>query len=174
MTQILVGENGFREIYTPINAEGGIGDGDASVGLRMIVVVTFVLEYRYVGKHGETMGKTAGNEELAVIILRELDSNVTAEGGGSGTQIDGYIEYRAFDTTHEFGLRVRRTLEMESAHDPSGGTGLVVLHKVNRTDFLIKFTLREALEKVAAGIAKNAGLDDEDTLYFGIYDIHNV
>ena len=78
-----------------------------------------------------------------------------AIGGASFADIDCHIKYLASYASYEFALSERRGLEVQASHYSVYGHRFIVLHKVHRTDFLVKFLLREALEKVSTGIAKD-------------------
>ena len=58
--------------YLPIDTEGIIEDADATIGFRMIEVITLVLEDGSLGEDGEAMGKALRNEELTMIVLCQL------------------------------------------------------------------------------------------------------
>ena len=58
MMGVFVGEDCGRGVETPVDGEGGVGDRDAAVGLRMIVVVTLILEHGHLGEHREAVGET--------------------------------------------------------------------------------------------------------------------
>ncbi len=48
MLRVFFGEEGFRWVYLPVDGEGLVLDGEASVGFGVVVVVAFVLEDGYV------------------------------------------------------------------------------------------------------------------------------
>jgi hypothetical protein len=64
----------------PINTEGIIEDADATIGFRMIEVVTLVLEDGSLGEDGEAMGKALRNEELDMIIFCQFYGDMLAIG----------------------------------------------------------------------------------------------
>ena len=64
----------------PIDTKGIIEDADATIGFRMIEVITLVLKDGGLGEDGETMGKTLRNEELAMIVLCQLYRYMLAIG----------------------------------------------------------------------------------------------
>lgn len=98
-------------------------------------------------------------------------------GGGAFADVDGDVEDGTFDTTDKFALGVWGALEMETSHDTVGGHGFVVLDEVDGVtqdggNLLIELPLREALEEVAAGVTKNFGFDDENTIYVCFNYVH--
>ena len=66
---VFFGEDGFGGVDSPVNAEGVVENGDASVGFGVVELVAFVLEYGYVAEHGEAVGESLGDEELEVIVF---------------------------------------------------------------------------------------------------------
>ena len=149
MAHVLVGEHGHGRVDVPVDAERWICDGDAAVGLGCVIVVALVLEHGHVGEDGEPVGESARYEELAVVVLRELDGDVTAVGGGALADIDGHVEHSSPDAADEFGLGEGRTLEMESAHHSVGRARLVVLYEVDGADLLVELLLGVALEEIS-------------------------
>ncbi len=100
----------------PVDVQCRVGDSDAAVGLGRIVIVTFVLEYSLVGKNCETVGKTARNEELTVIVFSQFDCDMAAIGRRTYAYIDCHVKDSSADTSDKFSLSVGGTLEMQSAH----------------------------------------------------------
>ena len=87
------------------------------------------------------MGKTLGDEELAVVVLGEFHGNMLSVGGTALADVDGNVEYGTANAAHKFALGERRTLEVESSHDTIGGHALVVLYEGNRCDLRVKVAL---------------------------------
>lgn len=96
----------------PIYAKRSIKNAYASIDLRMIELIALVLEDGDVAEDGKAVGKALGDKELTMVILREFDGYVLPISGTAFADIDGDIEHSALDTTDEFGLSKRRTLEM--------------------------------------------------------------
>ena len=125
-------------------------------------------------QHAEAVGKPLGNEELPMVVGTELDSHVLPVGGTVLAQIDRYIQHRTFDTGHEFGLRVRRALEMQSAHHAVARGGEVVLYKAYvYTRFAVALFV-VCLLKEPAGVVEHPGFDDKQSFYGSLDDIHFV
>ncbi len=108
--------------YYPINSKGIIYDADTSISLRMIELITFILEYSSLAEHSKTMSKATGHEELAVVVLGEQTGDVLTKGGAAVADVDGDVEDAAPNDTHKFCLRERGLLEMESADNTCCGT----------------------------------------------------
>ena len=141
MTCILFRQDGLVGWDTPVDAQRIVKNADARIGLRVIKLVTLILEYSRGRQHGKTMSKALGNEELKVVVFGEFYGNMLSVGGTALADVDGNIEYGATYTTHEFALGERRTLEMESSHDTIGGHALVVLYEGNRCNLCVEVAL---------------------------------
>lgn len=107
MAGVFVGEEGLGGIETPVDGEGGVDDRDAAVGLGMVVVVTLILEHGDVGEHREAVCETSGDEELPVIVLRQLHCHMLAIGWRALADVDRHIEHRALHAAHQLRLRER-------------------------------------------------------------------
>ena len=115
----------------PINTEGIIEDADATIGFRMIEVITLVLEDGSLGEDGEAMGKTLRDKELDMIVFCQLYSYMLAISRGAFTNIHSYIEYSAFYATYQFALSIWWALEVQASHHAIAAHRLVVLAEVN-------------------------------------------
>ena len=80
MLRIFFGKIGMLGWDLPINTEGIIEDADATIGFRMIEVITLVLEDGSLGEDGEAMGKALWDEELAMIVFCQLYSYMLTIG----------------------------------------------------------------------------------------------
>ena len=116
MTGVFLAEDAVGLGNLPVDAQGRIRQEDASVGFGMVELIAFVREYRRFAEHAESVCKALGDIELQVVILAEFDRKMLPEGGAVFTQIYCHIEYASVGTTDEFGLGIRRALEMQSAH----------------------------------------------------------
>lgn len=172
MTEIFFGKHRSGGVGHPVDAQRGICYRDAAVGLRGVVVVAFILEHSDVAQNGESMGESAGYEELTVIVFRQFNGDMTAVCGRSLADVDGDIKHSALDTPHQLALGERGTLEMQSAHYTAGRHRLIVLNKAYRTHLLVKFFLRIALEEVSAGVLEYARFDYDHALYVCLYYFH--
>ena len=161
MPHVLLGEDGMLGGNAPVDDQLLVEDADAVVGLGMIELVTLILEDGRFREHGKAMGKALGNEELTMIVLRQLHADVLAIGGAALADVDHHVEHRPLDTPHQLALRERRALEVQSAHHAVARLALVVLHKGDVSNLLVELSLREALEKISSGILKQARLKDE-------------
>lgn len=160
-------------VKLPVDAERRVGNGDASVGLRGIIVVAFVLEHGRGAEHRETVGETARNEELAVIFGRQLHSHMVAICGRTLADVYGHIEHTPNHAAHKLGLCEGWTLEMQSAHHSAGRHGFVVLNKIYvAADGLAERAVVVAFKKIAALVVENAWLKDEHAVNIGFDYFH--
>ena len=141
MARILLRQDGLVGRNAPVDAQRIVKNTDARVGLRVIELVTLILEYSRGRQHGKTMSKALGNEELKVVVFGEFYGNMLSVGGTALADVDGNVEYGPADAAHEFALGERRTLEMESSHDTIGGHALVVLYEGNRCNLCVEVAL---------------------------------
>ena len=165
--EVLVAEDGLLDGYLPVNTQLLIHKLNASIGFGMIEVVALVLEDGNIAEHRKAMGKTTGNEELAVVVLAKLYGNMLTIGGRSLTDVDSDIKYLALDATHNLALRIGRTLVVETTNDTIGGHAFVVLYELDGTHLGVELALRERLEEIATGILEHTGLYDDDALKGG-------
>ena len=78
--------------YLPIDTEGVIENADTSICLRMIEVITLVLEDGSLGEDGEAMSKSLWNEELDMIVFCQFYCHVLAISRGALANIYSYID----------------------------------------------------------------------------------
>ena len=119
------------------------------------------------------MGKAAGDEELEMVLSRQLHSHMTAVSRGTWAQVDSHIQHPSADHPHQLGLGMLPLLEMQSADYPIGRPAFVVLDKRNRTDIFGKLLLIERLEEIASVILEYAGADHYYPFYVCGHDVHS-
>ena len=141
MTGILFRKDTLFCGYTPVDAQRFIQNTDAIVSLRMVEFVTLILEYSRLAKHRKAVCKAFRDKELTMILLAQFYSDMLSIGWTALTDIDGHIEHFPPDATHQFALGVRRTLEMQSSHDPITGHAFVVLYEGYGTHLFVKLPL---------------------------------
>lgn len=171
--RVLGAQDAACRIKLPVDAERRVGNGDAAVGLRGIIVVTFVLENGRGAEHRETVGEAARNEELAVIVGRQLHSHMAAISGRTLADVYGNVEHTPNHAAHQFGLSEWGTLEMQAAHHSAGRHGFVVLNKIYvAADGLAERAVVVAFKKIAALVIENAWLKDEHAVNIGFDYFH--
>ena len=116
MLCVLLAEYGVFGRYLPVDAQAIVKDADAAVGLGMIEFVTLVLEHRRFTQNGKAMGKTFWDEKLPMVVIGQFHGDMFAVGGRTFAYVNGNIEHSAPHASHQFCLRERRTLEMQTVH----------------------------------------------------------
>ena len=99
----------------PVDAQVGVVPCQRALALRRVEVVALVLEDNLGSEYAEPVGKAPGNEELAMVVLRQLHGDMLPEGGGTLADVHCHVEYGTFDHPYQFALCVGRLLEMQSA-----------------------------------------------------------
>ena len=121
------------------------------------------------------MGKSFPNEELSVVLLRQLHRHMFAVGGRTLTDVHRYIKHTALYDTDQLALGKWRLLEMQPSEDTIVRHRFVVLNEVHLHARLLGELPRiKTLEKITAGIAEDTWLDDYNPLYFSFYDFHSI
>ena len=172
MFGILLTQDSFLRRYPPVDVQTFVQDADASVRFRMVEVVTLVLEHRRLAQHGKPVRKALRNEELPVVVLRQLHGHMLPVRRASLADIHSHIQYRSFHAAHQLALRIWRSLEVQAAHHAIARHALVVLHKLYLADFLVKLPLRERFEEISSRVLENAWFDDYHALYICFDYVH--
>ena len=120
MLQVLLTEYRLLYRYTPVYTKRLVLDIDAAIGLRMIELVAFVLEDGGFGKNGEAMGEATRDEELTMIVFCQFHCYMLTECQGALSDVNGYVEDCALDTTHEFALCIWHALIVKTSHHAIG------------------------------------------------------
>ena len=141
MAGVLVAEEGTGGGDAPVDAEAVVEDADATVGLGMVELITFVLEDGGVAEDGEAVGEALGDEELAVVVLCQFYGDMLAEGGTATTYVDSDVEDGTADAADELGLGEGGTLEVQAPHDAVRGLALVVLDENDGSYLLVELAL---------------------------------
>ena len=128
MFGVLLAEYGVLRGYSPVDAQALVKDADAPVRFRVIELIALVLEHRRLAQHGETVGEPFRDEELPVVVLRQLHGHVPSVGRRAFAYVNGDIEDFSSDAPHQLGLRERRPLEVQPPHHAVARHALVVLH----------------------------------------------
>ncbi len=132
---VFVAEDGLSGGDAPVDAKGVVEDADAAVGLRVVELVTLVLEDGGLAEYGEAVGEALRDEELAVVVFGEFYGDVLAVGRGAFTDVNCYVQDGAFDATNEFALCKRRALEMQTTHYAVSGFAFIILDENDISDF---------------------------------------
>ena len=99
----------------PVDADGGIIPDDRSLGLRRIQVVALVLEHGLLTQHRESVREATRDEALPVVLRRQFDGDMPAEGRRPAADIDRDIQHPALDDPHKLALGMVPTLKAHSS-----------------------------------------------------------
>ena len=155
-------QNGFGNGHAPVDVETLIHERDACIRLGSIVVVALVLEHRFFGENGKAVRKTAGDEELEMVVFAQFHCHVLTKGGTALANVYGNIEDATAGAAHEFALRVGHALIVKTAHHTARGTRFVVLHKINGTHEAVELLLGKGFKEIAAVVAKQSGFENDN------------
>ena len=169
---VLFAQNCFRSRNLPIDAQFFISQLDTGFRLWRIEIVALVLEYRYITQYRKTVGKTSGNEQLPMVVVRQLHCHMLSESRRALSDIHYDIKYLSVGTPHQLALCIRHLLVMQSPHHPIGRHALIVLHETDRHHLLVKFPLRERFEEIPPFILEDTWLENHHPLYFCFDNFH--
>lgn len=109
------------------------------------------------------MCKASRNQELLLILLRQLNAVPFAVGFAARTQVNCHIEYRPFNHSHQLGLR-KVFLEVQSAEHTFHTHGLIVLNKIDVDPVLLHISLAIGFHKIATSITVDSRRDHTQSL----------
>lgn len=113
---ILIGQD--HRLNRPLDADLGVVPADVAVALRRVVVVRLVLHLDIVRQRDEAVREAARDEELLLVLRRELHADPLAELRRALADIDRHIKDRAARRTQELCLAHRIELIMQPAQRP--------------------------------------------------------
>ena len=99
---------------TPVDAQRRVVPCNGALRFGGVGVVALVLERRFVAQHGKAVRKAPRDEELTLVVFRQLHRHVAAERGGAAADIHRDVEHAAPDHADQFRLGVPPFLEMEA------------------------------------------------------------
>ena len=172
MLGVLLREDGLFYRYPPINTQAVVLNGYAAVGFGRIEIVALILEHRRLTQNREAVGKTTGDEELAVIVLRKLNCDMLPVSRRAFPNIHRNVQHSTLDASHQLGLSEGRTLKMQSSHHAVRRHRFIVLHEMNGAHLLKEFALGKTLKEIPSGVLEHTGFNDEHALDSGFYNFH--
>ena len=115
MPLVFLGKDHIGGRDLPVDPDGGIIPDNRPLGLRRVQVVALVLEHGLLAQHRESVREAARDETLPVVLRRQFDGDMPAEGWRPAADIDRDIQHPALDDPHQLALGMFPFLEMESA-----------------------------------------------------------
>src|SRR6266566_2284233 len=129
--------------------------------VRLVHGCAFVFHLGNVRRDAEPVCKAGWNEDLALVLCRELHGCPERERRGPTPDVHRDVERTTANYTKQLALRTAQLI-MQPANRALHGRRMVVLHEGRRNPGL-RISLRMvALEEEPAGIREHAGLDDYD------------
>ena len=116
MLGVFLAQDSLLRRNSPVNTQRIIQNADTTVRFRMIEVVTLVLEDGRFAQYGKAMRKAPWHKKLAMVFFRQFHSYMLSVGWTSFADVYSHVQHGTFHAAHQFTLRVRRTLEMQSTH----------------------------------------------------------
>ena len=149
----------------PVDGEVGVVPGDGSLGLRGVEAVALVLEDHLVAQHAEPVGEAPRDEELTVVVFRQLHGHVLSVGRRAFPDVHRHVQHGALYHAYQFCLREGRLLEMQAAYHSVARLALVVLDEVHVRYLFLELSFGERLEEVPPVVLEDARLDDHRAVY---------
>jgi len=87
----IFGRVNWRGLERPGNGQVGVIPTDGSFVLRGPVVGCYIQKFGNVGEYQESVGKSHGNPELAIVVFRKLCAHPAAKGWGRLANVHGHI-----------------------------------------------------------------------------------
>ena len=163
-----------HRLNRPLDANLGVVPADVAVALGSVVVVRLVLHLNVVRQRDEAMREAARDEELLLVLRRELHADPLAELRRALADVHRHIKDRAARRTQELRLAHRIELVMQPAQRPLlSRVRLIVLHKIYRDAGRLHLALRPTLHEPPARIPKHLRLQHINTLEFRFRCFHN-
>ena len=173
MALVFGGEEDWGADVGPLDAEGGVVEAQAALGLRIVEVIALVGKERVVFEYDEPVREAARDVELTSVLGGKDFRDILAVGRRALPDVDRHVPDRAVDHVHQLRLRTRRRLPVESAHHALRGERLVVLHEVGGNSRLLVALGVIGFAEPSAGIAEAVRLDDLHIRNRSLNNFHN-
>ena len=115
------------------------------------------------------MGKSLGDIEHVFDFFVKDDAGPFSEGGAVRAAVDSDVKYFSAGDADKLPLRMV-FLEMEAAQHALGGGAFVVLDKFTGDAGFFEEILLIGFHEVAAGIAMDIGINDDDAGNLGCFE----
>lgn len=113
------------------------------------------------GQYDKAVSESFGNEKLQIVFSRQFRNDVPAEAGRAGSDIQRNIGNASADNPHEFGLGMSAFLKVQSPQRADLRKRCAVLNEFAGDALSEEVSTVVGLQKVAAGIAKYGGFDEQ-------------
>ena len=107
---IFFGKDNISHGYRPFDVQIRIIPCDCTFSLRVIELITFILENRIFTQNDKTMGHSLGYKKLTMVFLCQLTHLIFAVCRRTFAKINHYIQHLSLDNSNKFALRVGRKL----------------------------------------------------------------
>ena len=131
MLGVFFAQDGLFRRNAPVNIQRIIQNADASVLLPGDKVVALVLGRWPFHSIRQNRAQNRAAQKLAMVFFRQFHSYMLSVSRTSFADVYSHVQHGTFHAAHQFTLRVRRTLKMQSTHYSVGRHTLVVLHKID-------------------------------------------
>ena len=174
MSHVLLRQDNLVRRHPPVYSQIRVVPGYRALGLRRVEVVALVLEHHLLAQHAEPVREAARDEELPVVLPRELDGHVPPEGRRPLPDVHRHVKDSTLYHPDQLRLRMRRLLEVQSPDDPVVRPALVVLHEMHIGHLLLELPLGERFEEIAAVIPEYPRLNDYRAVYRRLDYFHRL
>ena len=159
----------------PIDGNIRIIPSQSTLGRRFIQIVAFILKNSRFAQHHKTMRETLGNEKLTLVFARQFHRHMLSVSRTAFANIHRHIHHPTVNNTHQFSLRMRWTLKMQTSQHAIRAIRLIILYKDNgRIHLFGKFLRIVTFKKVTSVVAKNLWLDNKRPFYRGFNYFHST
>ncbi len=169
LSRVLLKGDGLVKFDRPVDAQFRRLEGEATIGLGIVVVVNLVEEVDIVGQRQEAVGKATRYQELTVVAGGEDVAFPLLVGWGALPHVNDHVEDRPGDDPDQLDLGGLTTLEVEpTQYAGPAGQGLVVLDEVEVDSGLLEVPVGVGFLEEAPVIAEDLWRDDLNILQFRV------
>ena len=148
----------------PVDRQIGVVQHDTTVRFGMVEVIAFIGKDSLLAQHGETVRKTARDEELPFVLFAQFDAEPLTKSRAVLAQVNRHVQHAAYGAAYQLRLAVRRALKMQSAYYTVTRTRLVILHKLRINSRLAVTLFVVRLYEITTGIREHSRLNDQQSL----------
>ena len=146
---------------------------NAGFMFRSINVVNLISKDCFIAQYQKTMGKTARNEKLTLVLSTQFYHYIFTESLAALSQVNSNIQHAALDDTHQLSLREFTFLIMQTSEHTTSRHRFIVLHKLHMpSNVSIKVSLLPCFKEIAASIIKYPRFYQPDSFNFCLCIFH--